>query len=62
MSYIFKIKNKLLTISVFSIQHLTVRIILTQDLKVEDQFNIFERLETNLTQMPKVEDQNGILT
>ena len=54
------LKKKLLVTSVFSIQYLTVRIILTQGLKVEDQFDTIERLETNLTQGPKVEDQNGI--
>ena len=56
------LKKKLLATSVFSIQHLTVRIILTQGLKVEDQFDTIERLRTNLTQGTKVEDQNGIET
>ena len=46
--------------SAFSIQHLTANTILIQGWKVEDQFDTVERLETNLTQKPKVEDQNGI--
>ncbi len=45
--------------SVFFIQHLMTMTILTQDWKVEDQFDTIERLQTNLTQRPKVEDQNG---
>ena len=56
----FKIKNKPLITSAFSIQHLMVRTILTQGWKVEDQFNTIKKLETNLTQMSKVEDQNDI--
>ena len=31
--------------------------ILTQGCKVEDQFDTVERLKTNLTQGPKVEEQ-----
>ena len=46
--------------SVFFIQHLTVRTILTQGWKVDDQFDTVKTLETNLTQKPKVKDQNGI--
>ena len=46
--------------SAFSIQHLTVKTILTQDWKVEDQFDTVEKLRTNLIQKPKVEDQNDI--
>ena len=57
---IFLIKKKMLATSAFSIQHLTARTILTQGWKVEDQFDTVERLETNLTRRPKVEDQNGI--
>ena len=34
--------------------------ILTHGLKIEDKFDIIERLGTNLRQMPKVEDQNDI--
>ena len=60
MSDIFKVKNKPLVMSAFSIQYLTIMIILTHDGKVEDQFDTVERLGTNLTQRPKVEDQNGI--
>ena len=56
----FKIKNKPLAMLVFSIQHLTTRIILTQYWKIEDQFDTLKMLGTNLTQKPKVEDQNGI--
>ena len=44
----------------FSIQHLTAMTILTQGWKVEDQFNTIEKLGTNLTQKPKIEDQNNI--
>ena len=40
----------------FSIQHLTAKTILTQVWKVEDQFDTVERLGTNLTQKPKVEN------
>ena len=43
--------------SEFSIHHLTVRTILTQGWKVEDQFDTIERLGTNLTQRLKVEDK-----
>ena len=57
---IFLIKKKMLATSAFSIQHLTTMTILTQGWKVEDQFDIVERLGTNLTRRPKVEDQNGI--
>ena len=46
--------------SVLSIQHLTAKTILTQGWKVEDQFDTIERLKTNLTQKPKIDDQNGI--
>ena len=46
--------------SIFFIQHLTARTILTQDQNVEDQFDTVERLGSNLTQSPKVEDQNNI--
>ena len=60
MSNIFKIKYKLLATSAFSIQHLTAMTILTQDQKVEDQFDTLKRLGTNLTQRLKVEDQNSI--
>ena len=56
----FKIKNKPLVISVFSIQYLTAKTILTQYWKIEDQFDILEMLGNNLTEKPKVEDQNGI--
>ena len=55
-----KKKNQPLATSAFSIQHLTARTILTQGWKVEDQFDTIERLGTNLTQRPKVEDQSGI--
>ena len=51
------------TVSHISIFHPTlngVRNILTRGWKVEDQFDTVERLVTNLTQKPKVEDQNGI--
>ena len=44
----------------FFIQYLTARSILTQGWKVEDQFDTVERLGINLTQRPKVEDQNDI--
>ena len=44
----------------FSIQYLTTMIILTQDWKIEDQFDTAVRLWTNLTQEPKIENQNGI--
>ncbi len=60
MSDIFKIKNKQLATSALSIQHLTAMTILTQDWKVEDQFDTVESLGTNLTQRLKVEDQNSI--
>ena len=60
MPDIFKIKNKPLVTSVFFIQHLTVRTILTQGWKVENQFNTDERLGTNMTQRSNIEDQNGI--
>ncbi len=50
-------KKKMLATLGFSIQHITARIILTQSWKVEDQFDIVEKLETNLTQSPEVEDQ-----
>ena len=59
-SNIFKIKNKLLTTSVFSIQNLTTKTILTSDQNVENQFDTVKRLETNLKQKSKVEDQNDI--
>ena len=59
-SDIFKIKNKFLIISTFFIRHLTEMTILTHGLKIEDKFDIIERLWTNLRQMPKVEDQNDI--
>ena len=55
-----KKKNQPLATSAFSIQHLTARTILTQGWKVEDQFDTIERLGTNLTQRPKVEDQSSI--
>jgi hypothetical protein len=54
------LKKKIVSHINFSIQHLTAITILTQGLKVEDQFDTVERLGTNLTQDPKVEDQNGI--
>ena len=60
MSDIFKITNKPLAMSAFSIQHLTANTILTQGWKVEDQFDTVKKLGTNLTQRPKVKDQNGI--
>ena len=60
MSDIFKVKNKPLAMSAFSIQYLRVRIILTHGWKVEDPFDTVKRLGTNLTQRPKIEDQNGI--
>ena len=56
MSDIFKIKKQLLTTSAFSIQYLMAKTILTQGWKVEDQFDTVEKLGTNLTQRPKVED------
>ena len=59
-SDIFKIKNKSLATSAYFIQHVTVKTILTQGWKVEDQFDTVERLKTNLTQRLKVEDQNNI--
>ena len=59
-SDIFKIKNKPLVTSAYFIQHVTVKTILTQGWKVEDQFDTVERLRTNLTQMLIVEDQKGI--
>ena len=59
-SNIFKIKNKLLATSAFSIQDLTAKTILTKGWKIEDQFDTVEKLETNLTQRPKVKGQNGI--
>ena len=37
-----------------------VMIILTQDWKVEDQFDTVEKVGANLIQLLKVEDQNGI--
>jgi hypothetical protein len=58
-SEFFNIKKNLLAMSVFFIYHLTTRTILTQGSKVEDQFDTIERLGTNLTQRPKVEDQNS---
>ena len=60
MSDIFKIKNKPLVMSAFFIRHLMAKTILTQGWKVEDQFNTVKMLETNMTQKPKVEDQNSI--
>ena len=59
-SDIFKIKNKPLVTSVFSIQQLTVRTNLTQARKIEDQFNTVEKLETTLIQKLKIKDQNNI--
>ncbi len=44
----------------FSTQHLTAMAISTQSGKVENKFDTVERLETNLTQRPKVEDQYDI--
>ena len=49
--HVFKIKNKPLVTSVFSIQHLMTMTILIQSWKVEDQFDTVERLWTNLTQI-----------
>ena len=57
-----KKKKKPLATLAFSIQHLMARTILTQGWKVDNQFETVERLGNNLTQRPKVEDQNGILT
>jgi hypothetical protein len=53
----FLILKKLLATLAFSIQYLTAKTILTQGWKVKDQFDTIERLETNLTQEPKIENQ-----
>ena len=50
---------------VFFIQHLTTMTILAQGWKVDwlrTNFDIIERLGTNLIQKSKVEDQSGIYT
>ena len=52
-----KRKKKLLITLIFSIQHLLAKTILSQVWKVTDQFDIVERLGTNLTQGLKVEDR-----
>ena len=55
---IFKKKKMVNHVSIF---HPTpTKTIWTQGWKVEYQFDTIKRLETNFTQMPKVEDQNGI--